>query len=375
MSAGWLTIFFMFICLNRVYATNTNYDSYKIGDTVTYKGIDFYVIDNSDSNQDYVTLLKAEPLTVDEVNTYGKDHINRYTVSSLETAYNENGYGGMAYYTSTTCGLVNNDLLETGCKTDYASSEIKYVVDAWAKDKMGISNLKDDDLGYKARLITLDELTINLGYEYNNFGTLYPSTNGYNTPGWIYNGKYQYWTMSQKDDSNTKIWYVSFEGKLLTTGHNVAGIEVVRPVINLKKEVQQAYNYDYNRKTYQMGDIVNYKGTKYYVIKDASERDSTVTLLKAMPLTVSEVDKYGKGHVNMYMPEWNKKIIGYYEKSYSDNGYGAIAYYSSENCGYQISSSGYESVFSECIVEYEKSDVKHVLDNWGKDFLNDSDLA
>ena len=38
--------------------------------------MNFYVIENSDENSDSVTMLKAEPLTVDEVNKYGKDHVD-----------------------------------------------------------------------------------------------------------------------------------------------------------------------------------------------------------------------------------------------------------------------------------------------------------
>ena len=80
-------------------------------------------------------MLKAEPLTVLEVNTYGVGHINRYTSESIETAYDQNGYGGMAYYTSETCGFPNGSYTYAGCITDYSQSEIKYVVDAWASDK------------------------------------------------------------------------------------------------------------------------------------------------------------------------------------------------------------------------------------------------
>ena len=80
-------------------------------------------------------MLKAEPLTVLEVNTYGVGHINRYTSESIETAYDQNGYGGMAYYTSETCGFPIGSYTYAGCITDYSQSEIKYVVDAWASDK------------------------------------------------------------------------------------------------------------------------------------------------------------------------------------------------------------------------------------------------
>ena len=111
------------------------YQTYSIGDEVTYNGMNFYVIADSDENSDSVTMLKAEPLTVDEVNTYGVGHVNRYTSSSVGTATNQNGYGGMTYYSSETCGYVNSSWVYDGCTTDYAQSEVKYAVDAWAKDK------------------------------------------------------------------------------------------------------------------------------------------------------------------------------------------------------------------------------------------------
>lgn len=53
-----------FLFSNIIYAWN----SYKIGDNLTYKGIDFYVIEDSAGDNDIVKLLKATPLTVEEVN-------------------------------------------------------------------------------------------------------------------------------------------------------------------------------------------------------------------------------------------------------------------------------------------------------------------
>ena len=207
---------------------------YAIGDIITYNNIKFYVISNSNPSIDYVTLLKAEPLTVDEVNTYGVGHVNRYTSSSVGTAYNYNGYGSMAYYSSTTCGWVNSSWVETGCTKEYAQSEIKYVVDNWASDKFQASDLKEDNLGYKARLITFEELTTNLGYDKNAGGTILSSTNG-DTPDWVYNSNYSYWTMSQYQDSSDTVWLVFYSGNLNYFGVYTYGNDAVRPVINLRK--------------------------------------------------------------------------------------------------------------------------------------------
>ena len=202
--------------------------------------MNFYVIENSDENSDSVTMLKAEPLTVDEVNTYGAGHVNRYTSSSVGTAYNNNGYGGMTYYSSETCGYPNGSSgssVTTGCTTDYAQSEVKYAVDAWAKDKFQASDLKEDSLGYKARLLSIDDLTTNFGYEKTNSSTLYPSTNGDTTPSWVYNSNYWYWTMSQYEDSALYVWGVYSAGDL-NRGYSVyydgyGG--AVRPVVTLLK--------------------------------------------------------------------------------------------------------------------------------------------
>ena len=192
--------------------------------------MDFYVIAASDENSDSVTLLKAEPLTVDEVNTYGTDangvnHVNRYTFSSVGTAYDFNGYGGMAYYSSATCGnaTVGGSYSSNGCEsenaTSYDTSDIKYVVDAWSSVKITSSDLTEDSLGYKTRLITHDELINNLEY----------------TPSWVYNSKYRYWTMSPYNTSASRIWCVDYNGDVCNHKVSDYGNGVVRPVVTLLK--------------------------------------------------------------------------------------------------------------------------------------------
>ena len=220
------------------------YKTYSIGDEVTYNGMNFYVIENSDENSDSVTMLKAEPLTVDEVNTYGAGHVNMYvtydtSASYYQTAFNQNGYGGMAYYSSETCGFPtsgDSTSVTTGCTTDYAQSEVKYVVDAWAADKFQASDLKEDSLKYKARLITYDELINNLGYNNATWNASYWIVNPDYTPDWVYNSNYLYWTMSQYEDSTSYVWYVFSDGDVGNSYvcNNDFG-RVVRPVVTLLK--------------------------------------------------------------------------------------------------------------------------------------------
>ena len=221
-------------------STKVTYKAYKIGDEVTYNGINFYVIENSDENSDSVTLLKEEPLTVAEVNKYGgvgteNNHLNKNTSESKGTAYDKNGYGGMAYYSSSTCRYNGSEWITDGCTTDYAKSEVKYVVDTWALDKLKISDLKEDKTGYSARLITLDDLVDNLGYTITDGNYWYDPTADA-TPSWVYNRHYFYLTMSQWFSSTSFVWHVSNDrGGVGQSNVYAYDDGSVRPVITIKK--------------------------------------------------------------------------------------------------------------------------------------------
>ena len=218
------------------------YDAYQKGDTVTYNGMNFHVIKDSGSNQDYVTLLLDTLLTATEVNTYGgvgtaNNHVNMHVTNDTSASIYQkaSGAGYLAFYSSETCGYdSNNNFVTTGCNNNYADSDIKYVVDAWALDKTTSSDLKEID-GYKARMITYDELTDELGYEKASSGTIMPSSNG-DTPNWVWNSENGagYWTMSAQGDGTTEAWCVLGDGGLSNKVlYDNSG--VVRPVINLLK--------------------------------------------------------------------------------------------------------------------------------------------
>ena len=220
---GILMIFLtVFIC-TKVYA----YESYKIGDEVTYNDIDFYVIKDS-SEEDIVTLLKAEPLTVEEVNDYGAGHVNMFVSeneSYYQNAYNVYGYGGMAYFASENCYQYS----VSNCKNDYASSEIKHVVDAWAD-----SNFENNYILEK-RLVNYDDIINSIGYDENNiiYGWYISVTD--RIPNWFYNNNYWYWTMVPYMNSDYELWAITNEGHINTSiaagNYNI----VVRPVVKLYK--------------------------------------------------------------------------------------------------------------------------------------------
>ena len=181
---------------------------YEIGDIVTYKDNTYYVIKGSKPNDENVILLKAEPLKYDEVSRYS----TQYSMSSYI-----GGYVRMCY-----------------CDTaEFSNSNIKKVLDLWASDNLDNNDLIEDDLGYKIRLITYDELINNLGYDVNINSSGNPTIND-NVPNWVYNHNYSYWTMSNNDNINDMMDvrdYGTLEYVYRYASNNL------RPVINLKKEV------------------------------------------------------------------------------------------------------------------------------------------
>ena len=216
----------LFIGIERINA----YTEYKIGDVVPYNGMNFYVIKNSDSKEDTVTMLKAEPLSYEEVQTYSNG-------TGAQTS-NQNGYGGIQFYYGSDCGYA----VSSGCTTEFEHSLVKKVIDSWALEKISSDSLIKDLTNFEVRLLTYEDLTNNLGYEKNNLSTIYPSSNG-ETPSWVYNSNYIYWTMTAYNDSNTFTWSVCNNGNLYSVclvdinvhGHVYDNNLVVRPVITLKK--------------------------------------------------------------------------------------------------------------------------------------------
>ena len=138
----------------------------------------------------------------------------------------------MAYYSSDTCKSGN----ETGCTSDYDDSDIKFAVDAWANDKLTDTDLKADALGYKARLLTYEELTTTLGYTPAAKDVTGMSLNSESTPSWVYNNNNYYCTMSPFQDEANRVWVIDADGA--ANARNVWDIfssYVVRPVVTFSK--------------------------------------------------------------------------------------------------------------------------------------------
>ena len=205
-------ILFIISIDNRIMA----FKKYKVGDEIEYNNMYFYVIKDSGESDDSILLLKGVPLTVEEVNQYGIGHINRYTRISPKEVYNSNGFGGMTYYTSETCGdkpvsgVIGWQYTGTECFVDYSKSDIKFAVDGWATDNLNAEDLNKDSTGYSVRLIMYDDI-VNLGYTGGLDTSARVEFDDNNIGKWFFNEKYSYWTMSLYEDTNTintRMWVV-----------------------------------------------------------------------------------------------------------------------------------------------------------------------
>ena len=183
------------------------YTAYTVGNQVSYNNVNYYVIENSDTTQSTVKLLKAEPLTAQE--------ISDYKPADAQT-YSSNGYTGMQYHSSSNA---------------YDGSYIKTTVDAWKAAKAPAAT--------EARLITKNELIDNLGYVLKENATSEEYIPSGSTPSWVYNSNYWYWTMSPYTDSAPYVWRVGGSSRL---DSGVVGNDgsVVRPVIVLSKSLISA---------------------------------------------------------------------------------------------------------------------------------------
>lgn len=224
------------------------YAAYQIGDQVNFAGSNWYVIKDSTSVEDYVTLMKEKVLTNSELGDNGVKY-NCTSANVLHGHYNcktegeEKSFDTMSFYWSDTCHEKSiygyTDLVQDGCTNLYSVSNIKPFLEEEYVVTLGSDNLKEID-GYKIRLITRNELRTNLGWT-NLDKKATDSSN--NVPTWVYsdigdvnNGNVKgFWTMSQFLGS-TESGVLCSNGNSSWLNCNVYGFSRgVRPVINLLK--------------------------------------------------------------------------------------------------------------------------------------------
>ena len=185
------------------------YEAYQVGDHVSYNGVTYYVIEDSDTSNDIIKLLKEIPLTETEM-----DNLN--PAGAGNTVGGQNGDGNGQY----------------GISADYSTSTVKQVVDAWKNSAVASGDTAT------ARLITFEEVH-SLGYSDTVDsccgGLTYYAKTDY-VPSWVYNVSRGYWTMSRYGNGGL-LWVVRDSGELY---NNLDGLsyQLVRPVLELNKSAE-----------------------------------------------------------------------------------------------------------------------------------------
>ena len=224
------------------------YQTYSVGDKITFAGSDWYVIKDSTADEDYVTLMKEKILTHDEL---GNDYSYKYTCTIVDVStYHREGcseighvivYDTMSYYWGADChnqddiygttSYENYD--ESGCEghNDYDKSKIKEFLEGTYINKLDASKLKEID-SYKIRLIKLEELQQNLGVSTTINNSWYDIDTS-DALKWVYQniGNGGYFTMTPTASSN--VFEVFSNGRVFGSG--ILSNSGVRPVINLYK--------------------------------------------------------------------------------------------------------------------------------------------
>ena len=198
------------------------YEAYSIGDTVQFAGSNWYVIKNSTAEEDYVTLMKETVLTNSELGSYA---CSNSTSDTMEYTWTDNCHNNNHGYSSSSYSCNNTN--------GYATSKVKEMLETRYLPTIGESNLKEVD-GYKIRLITVDELTSNLGCTSSSCSSSPYASWVHQNFGDQSKNVYGYWTMTPHPDYSSNVWFVSSGGQVRSEYVNHFSIGV-RPVINLLK--------------------------------------------------------------------------------------------------------------------------------------------
>lgn len=295
-------------------------DPFEVGESVTYNGAEYYVFKNSSPTDQYVTLLKKDHLTSEEVNVYSTTYVSED--------------GEYPYYESDNCNA--ND--ESGCSTNCDISDVKKIVDGWS------SQFSEDLIevdGYKARLIGSNDFSIGIG---DSYGRMYmysdiprqilqvqafvPFQVQYIVP---------FWSNVNIDDSNVDIIIINDE----LINAKVYSKSLIKPIINLNKNALEGVCSSSKKKQYlncTKGETLKYNDEDYYILKNSDVNKKSVTVLKADPLTAEEVNKYSTNYV-------------------SEDGRYPFCAEGSEDCDYYGN--------------YEDTGIKKIVDGWSNNFIDD----
>ena len=314
---------------------------YNIGDTVEYRNYKFHVIKNTDNSEDYVVLFRD----------------NLFTQLEVYSILYGNGYGYTSYYSNPQHCSPEGDYVFF--LFSYNTSFVRNILNNWAVDNFNDFDLIKDINGEFVRLLSFDELKDNFAYEPGEAGYDVILTPTEDTPEWFI--------------PNTPFWVKSlYESE---TGYHSGGFvlypqiakpdeiyhyQAVRPILTVskcafndsgcnKRYCKEGLTPVYEEitrsiKNYYTGETIIINNEKYMVVEDSEIEDKNVYIVKLLPLSLEEVNKYVDGSFN------------------SENG--SIPY--NLKCFNKYNETG-EYDANLCNDSYDDSYYKKVVNNWALD--------
>ena len=181
------------------------YTAYSVGDHVSYNGITYYVIENSDTMNDTVKLLKETPFLKTEI-----DNLNLTDITIRE----ENSYGTVYY----------------GAYPTLEQSNVGRVIIAWKNNAV-----RNEDTA-TVRLLTKEELESNFEFEdkdcCDGCGQCIMQVI---KDSFMYDSDFSYWTMTYVDRAPS-MYIIGTYGQLTTRSYG--DYAMIRPVLEISKTAE-----------------------------------------------------------------------------------------------------------------------------------------
>ena len=167
------------------------------GKTYTIKGEDYIVLNSSFKDDDYVSLIKKDPLTLEQIESLGyeAENVNYSKVDTIR-------YDQVEVKQVAVVPFCSNNIC------NYRNSYIKQIVDDWAENEFNntLINVDINGIEYSARLAQYKELR-SINTFIVHFTAIPPKTN-YVISDFNANNDYNYWLMDGPKDYNNIIWNV-----------------------------------------------------------------------------------------------------------------------------------------------------------------------
>lgn len=206
----------LFICLSLFVGYKVKaYDAYQIGDAIKYRNYDYYVIEDSGADQEFVTVIRNLPLTKAEIMSISPDN---ETLSAI-TADN---------------GKVKYCVEENGCIFNFSGSLVNSILNGWAtafEDDLEMVHEVTGQNSSKARLLNqtdLQRIDSNFNSGDGVINASYAWLYGTNLPFWLDGissiSMLTYSVIQDSTTSNIKVATVSSESSAY-----------IKPVIRVKK--------------------------------------------------------------------------------------------------------------------------------------------